>query len=236
VKILAWTKCTNSVLNLKIHGKAFTERLPGDTIHLRPVFDWQALSEIDSIAAWAGSALASQSECRWFTMSKDSIRHLRENRFCWWLGESFEAILFCGLINRADWTLLVLDEFYLFCKQTLSTALPIAYRMEALIRAQRGEDELAMKALQRARAEARRLSLLFEIQFSDLLFTKVLCDIVQPTRVSENFAVFGCSEGFEVSIVETCREWCKVGDGIQRPYRWESVSKLSKLNIFGSCI
>ena len=226
VKMLAWAQCASSVLQFKLNGRVSEEFY--NVEHVKPIFDWQSLSELDAFIAWTGIAFSCQQECSWFTVSEGSINLLQSKRFAWWLADCYEAALYCGLINRAAWSVTLVGQFFVFAKNTLNIALPIAYRMEALVRAQRGEDKLALKALTKDRYEAKRLNLLFESRLCAFIFDSVFRDQEQSGEISsaDDFGGFGCSEEFADNMRETLQDWIAPSDGIKPSDRW-TIAKAS---------
>jgi hypothetical protein len=145
--------------------------------------DWShdIISDIDGWSAQIARAMSSPSDLSCFLVSPNVLEMLKSKRFSWFLVDLFEGALLCGLASfssaKSDWCLALVNEFFAYAKSTLQLALPICYRMESLIRAQRGEDVLAIKAILKARQAAKRYHLLFEERFDEFIYKFVMADI-----------------------------------------------------------
>jgi len=189
---------------------------------------------------WAGVSLGSRSERELFKVTSQTMDVMRAKRFVWWLGDSFEAAIMCGLILRADWTLQVVDEFLAYANQTLKVYLPAAFRLAAIAKAQRGDDRAALRHLMDARKQAKKYNVLYESQLCDFLFYRVFRD--ESERLYElhgddsdrfnwvaDFKMFGCSENFSEFAMGTVLDWIRTDDGYLQEDRWSKARRSLRL-------
>ena len=139
------------------------------------------------------------------------------NERLYWLTGIFEAALYLCLMKREtndDIALLLVNEFLEYSNLQVNLALPVALRMQALVRAQRGEDVLALESLHAAKKEAKRYDLLYEIQLIHLIETLVFRDQLEimlgdHKAASFSFHLFGCTSEFPSQITSSLKLWIR---------------------------